>query len=45
MISNGYDYMWLLSRTKTMPEDIKLQYLKRATDLGFDTEKLIWVKQ
>jgi len=45
IISNGFDYMWLLSRTKTMPEDIKQQYMKRATDLGFDTGKLIWVKK
>ena len=45
IISNGFDYMWLLSRTKTIPEDIKQQYLKRASELGFDTEKLIWVKQ
>jgi apolipoprotein D and lipocalin family protein len=45
IISKGYDYLWLLSRNKTMPEDIKQQYLTRAKELGFDTDKLIWVKQ
>ncbi len=45
VISNGFDYMWLLSRTKTIPDDIKQQYLDRAKALGFDTSKLIWVKQ
>lgn len=45
IISKGFDYMWLLSRQSTMPEDIKQQYLDRAKELGFDTSKLIWVKQ
>ena len=37
-------YMWLLSRDKTMPENIKNDYLKIAKDLGYDTSALIWVK-
>jgi apolipoprotein D and lipocalin family protein len=37
-------YMWLLSRDKTMPENIKDDYLKIAKDLGYNTSELIWVK-
>lgn len=37
------DYMWILSREKTIPEDIKTNYLKIAEEYGFDTSKLVWV--
>ena len=38
-------YLWILSREKTIPEDIKTDYLNRATDIGYTTSDLIWVKQ
>lgn len=38
------DYLWILSRTKSIPEDIKTQYLDMAIEIGYDTSKLIWVK-
>jgi len=38
-------YLWLLSREKTMPEEIKQQYLKLAKEVGYDTSNLIWVAQ
>ena len=38
------DYLWILSRTKTIPEDVKTKYLKIAEEIGYDTSKLIWVK-
>lgn len=38
------DYLWILSRTKSIPEDIKIKYLKIAEEIGYDTSKLIWVK-
>ena len=41
---NDLDYLWILSRTKSIPEDIKAQYLKIASDIGYDTSRLIWVK-
>ncbi|SFN59354.1 apolipoprotein D and lipocalin family protein [Algoriella xinjiangensis] len=37
------DYIWILSRTKEIPNDIKTKYLKLATEIGYDTSKLIWV--
>lgn len=39
------DYLWILSREKKIPEDIKQKYLKIATDVGYDTSKMIWVNQ
>ena len=45
VVSTGTDYLWLLSRQKTIPEIIKQEYLKKATELGFDIQELIWVKQ
>lgn len=36
-------YLWLLSREKTMPQEVKEAYLKTAKDLGCDTSELIWV--
>ncbi len=42
---NDLDYLWLLSRKPSMPEDIKTDYLKKATALGYNTDKLIWTEQ
>lgn len=36
------NYMWLLSRETSMPENIKQDYLKKAKALGYKTENLIW---
>lgn len=41
----NYDYLWILSRTKTIPLDIKEEYLAFAESIGFETEKLVWTKQ
>ena len=38
-------YLWILSRTKTIPEEVKRDYLKMAEALGYDFNKLIWVEQ
>lgn len=37
-------YLWILSRQKTIPEDIKQAYLKHARELRFEVDNLIWVK-
>ena len=42
---NNTGYMWILSRMKTIPEDIKQNYLKLAKGLGFNIDALIWVEQ
>jgi apolipoprotein D and lipocalin family protein len=42
---NNTGYMWILSRTKTVSEDVKQNYLKLAKGLGFNIDALIWVEQ
>ena len=37
-------YLWILAREKTIPEEIKDAYIKKAQEIGFDTNKLIWVE-
>lgn len=39
------DYLWLLSRTPKVDERLKQEFIKQAKSRGFDTNKLIWVKQ
>ncbi|MHA6697411.1 lipocalin family protein [Chryseobacterium sp. A321] len=38
------DYLWILSKTKNISEEVKSNYLKIAEEIGYDTSKLIWVK-
>lgn len=38
-------YLWILSRTKTIPEEVEEQFLTTAREIGYETEDLIWVKQ
>lgn len=38
------NYLWILSREKTIPENIKKEYLSLAQKIGYDTSKLVWVK-
>ena len=42
--SGGAGYLWILSRTKNLPADVKSAILAEATRRGYDTSKLIWVK-
>lgn len=37
-------YLWILSRETSIPENIKMDYLKKAQEIGYDTSELIWVK-
>ena len=39
---SGLDYLWILSRETTVPDDIKERFLKRAGEIGFDINKLEW---
>lgn len=42
---NDLNYLWLLSRERNMPENIKTEYLLKAGAIGYDTSKLIWTRQ
>ncbi|MEW6548931.1 MAG: lipocalin family protein [Spirochaetota bacterium] len=38
------DYLWILSREKSIPEEVRRNYLAVAESLGYDTSRLIWVE-
>ena len=42
---NNSNYLWLLSRTPTISETLKNQFLHSAETLGFDVTNLIFVDQ
>jgi apolipoprotein D and lipocalin family protein len=37
------DYLWILSRNKTIPDKIKKEYLLIAQKAGYNTDDLVWV--
>ena len=37
-------YLWLLSRTPQVKDEVMERFIKEANELGFDTDKLIFVK-
>lgn len=41
---SSLEYLWILARTKTIPQDVKDRYLNLARELGFEVDKLIWVE-
>lgn len=45
IFGDNLDYMWILSREKTIPEAIKLAYLEYARKSGYAIENLVWTKQ
>ena len=38
------DYLWILSRTPTIPDAVKQDYLNTARSLGFRVDELVWVR-
>ena len=46
LVSSGSaDYLWILSRTSTLSDAAKRELLDEAKRRGYDTDKLIWVRQ
>lgn len=43
--SKSDNYLWILSRTPQLADDIKNSIIKKAESRGYDTSKLIWVEQ
>lgn len=43
--SGGADYLWILSRTPRLDPKMKESLLAEASRRGYDTSRLIWVKQ
>lgn len=44
VVGENTKYMWILSRTTTIPESVKQAYVQKAKAIGFQTEDLVWVK-
>jgi apolipoprotein D and lipocalin family protein len=40
---SSMNYLWLLSRESSMPEEMKRRFLDKATSIGFDISKLEWM--
>lgn len=38
-------HLWLLSREHTIPEEIRREFIHKASLIGYDISKLIWVDQ
>lgn len=38
------DYIWILSREKNIPENIKQSYVAKAKSIGYDTSLFVWIK-
>lgn len=38
------DYLWILSRTPDIPDDVRDRYLEIAIQAGYDVSKLVWVE-
>ncbi len=38
------EYLWILAREATIPEEVKAKYLEIAQKAGFNTSELIWVE-
>lgn len=43
--SGSDDYLWILSRTPQISGEVKALILAEAQKRGYDTDKLIWVRQ
>ena len=43
--SNSDKYLWILSRTPKLNENVKKEILEKAEKRGYDISKLIWVEQ
>lgn len=39
------DYLWLLSRTPSVTPEVMARFIRMSNERGFDTSKLIYVKQ
>lgn len=39
----NFDYLWILSRTPSIPDSTRQEYLQFAGGVGFDVSRLIWV--
>ncbi len=41
---SSLDYLWILSRTTSIPKSVKDDFLKKAKAIGYDTSRLLWIE-
>jgi apolipoprotein D and lipocalin family protein len=39
------NYLWILSREKTIPAKVRSAFIKQSQSLGYDVHQLVWTKQ
>lgn len=44
VVGNSTKYIWILSRTKDIPNSIRERFLEKAKKIGYNTDELIWVR-
>ncbi len=44
VVGKNTKYMWILSRTKYIPNDIRDRFLAKSKSLGYNNSDLIWVE-
>lgn len=42
VVGSSTDYVWILSRTPSLPADVREHLLERASAMGIDTRRLLW---
>ena len=45
VVGNNLKYLWILSREKKIPENVKNKFLDKAKEIGYNTSQLIWGEQ
>lgn len=45
VVGSSTDYLWILSRTPTLPSDVREHLLERAKAMGIDTGRILWAAQ
>jgi apolipoprotein D and lipocalin family protein len=45
VVGPSREYLWIVSRKRTLPFNLRDQLIKKITQIGIDTNKLIWVTQ
>lgn len=41
---SSFKYLWILSREKTIPDEIKKSFLEKAESSGFNISDLLWIE-
>ncbi|HOZ71139.1 MAG TPA: lipocalin family protein [Spirochaetales bacterium] len=44
VVGDSTKYLWILSRTTEIPDDVKAEYLAIAEGLGYDLTAMVWVE-